>query len=210
MPQLIVGLDPVALLRESRRSAVPDPAAAAVLAELAGADGLSIGMRTDRRHGQERDLKVLRAMVKTRLQVRVPPTPDSIRIVTPIRPDAVVLVPERPESLAHETGFDLTVGAASLGESASALREAGEAVDQNDVETAIDSLQQIGRLLTGLRREQAGLESDPELGADVAMLEEYVALLSTGAIDDPGLRTQLAESLLYASRLKVLPPPFTN
>ena len=125
MPELIVALDQVALLRESRHSSEPDPAAAGVLAELAGADVLSLGLRTDRRHVQERDVKVLRAVCRGRLQVRVPPTPESLRIVAPVRPDSVVLVPERTDLLAHESGFDLTVGAASLGEAATALKEAG-------------------------------------------------------------------------------------
>jgi pyridoxine 5-phosphate synthase len=125
MPELVVALDQVALLRESRRSAAPDPAAAAVLAELAGADALSVGLRTDRRHAQERDVKVLRSICRSRLQVRVPPTPESIRIIAPIRPDSVVLVPERSDLISLDAGFDLTVGAASLGEAATALREAG-------------------------------------------------------------------------------------
>jgi pyridoxine 5-phosphate synthase len=125
VPELIVALDQIALLRESRHSREPDPAAAGLLAELAGADALSVGLRTDRRHAQERDLKVLRATCRTRLQVRVPPTPESIKIIAPIRPDAVVLVPERSDLIAHESGFDLTVGGGSLADAATALREAG-------------------------------------------------------------------------------------
>jgi len=124
-PDLIVGLDAVASLRESRRSSVPDPAAAALLAELGGAAGLSIGLRTDRRHGQERDVKVLRAMVHARLQVRVAPTPDSVKVVAPMRPDQVVLGPERPDSLLHE-GQDLVLqGTGAVGEAIASLREAG-------------------------------------------------------------------------------------
>ena len=105
MPELIVALDQVALLRESRHSAEPDPAAAGVLAELAGADALSLGLRTDRRHVQERDVKVLRAVCRGRLQVRVPPTPESIRIVAPIRPDSVASIVETtPGSITPNTG----------------------------------------------------------------------------------------------------------
>lgn len=123
--ELVAALDTLALVREARRGTEPDPAAAAVLAELAGADGISVGLRTDRRHVQERDVKVLRATVKTRLQVRIAPTPESIKIVTPIRPDLVVLVPERAESLGHETGHDLAVAGGIIAEAAGALREAG-------------------------------------------------------------------------------------
>src|SRR5437773_3562526 len=124
MPELIVGLDAVALMREARRSSEPDPLAAAMLVELAGASGVSLGLRSDRRHGQERDAKGLRAAVKTRLMLRVAPTPESIRTVAPIRPDAVVLGPERPDSLAHE-GHDLVLGGGGLSEAIHSLREAG-------------------------------------------------------------------------------------
>jgi pyridoxine 5-phosphate synthase len=124
MPDLIVGLDSIAHVREARRGVEPDPAAAAVLAEMAGAGGISLGLRADRRHGQERDAKVLRATVKTRLQIRIAPTPEAIRIVAPMRPDHVVLGPERPDSVAHE-GYDLVLGSSSVAEAITSLREAG-------------------------------------------------------------------------------------
>ena len=123
--ELIVGLDALALLREARRSSEPDPAAAAVLAELAGVDAISVGLRTDRRHVQERDVKVLRATCKVRLQVRIAPTPESIKVITPIRPDLVVLVPERSDALGHEAGHDLAMSGAVIKDAANALKEAG-------------------------------------------------------------------------------------
>lgn len=123
-PELVVGLDSIAFAREARRSMEPDPAAAALLAELAGATGVSLSLRTDRRTGQERDAKVLRATVRTRLFLRVAPTPEAIKIVAPIRPDLVVLGPERPDTLVPE-GQDLTLSPGSLGEAVATLREAG-------------------------------------------------------------------------------------
>ena len=71
---------------------------------------------------------MLRAIMKTSLQIRLPPTPESIKIVAPLRPDSVVLVPEAPDALSVDSGFDLTLGAVSLGEAATALKEAGLAV----------------------------------------------------------------------------------
>jgi pyridoxine 5-phosphate synthase len=124
MPELVVGLDSIAFAREARRSTEPDPAAAAVLAELAGAGGVSLSLRTDRRTGQERDAKVLRAVVRTRLFVRVPPTPEALKVVAPIRPDHVVLAPERPDTLVPE-GHDLTLSPGALGEAVATLKEAG-------------------------------------------------------------------------------------
>jgi pyridoxine 5-phosphate synthase len=124
IPELIVGLDSVALVRESRRAAEPDPAAAALLAEIGGAGGISIGLRTDRRTGQERDARILRATVRTRLQIRIPPTPDSLKVVAPLRPDHVLLGPERPDMIAQE-GQDLVLGSGALTEAVASLREAG-------------------------------------------------------------------------------------
>ena len=124
MAELIVSLDAVALARESRRAGEPDPVAAAVLAELAGAGGISLGLRTDRRHGQERDAKVLRASVRTLLQMRIAPTPESVKVVIPVRPDQVVLGPERPDTLTQE-GYDLSMASGSVAEAATSLREAG-------------------------------------------------------------------------------------
>ena len=124
MPELIVGLDSIALTRESRRSAEPDPAAAALLAEIGGAGGISLGLRTDRRTGQERDAKVLRAVVRSRLQIRIAATPDAVKVVAPIRPDHVLLGPERPDTIAHE-GYDLVLGSGAVTEAIGSLREAG-------------------------------------------------------------------------------------
>jgi pyridoxine 5-phosphate synthase len=125
MTPLLVGLDALALLRECTRATTPDPAAAAVLAELGGAAGVAIGLRTDRRHSQERDAKVLRALVHGRLQLRIPPAAESLKVVAPIRPDAVVLVPERADELAQRVAFDLALAGSQVGEAAKVLREAG-------------------------------------------------------------------------------------
>lgn len=186
MPELIVALDQVALLREARRSSEPDPASAAVLAELAGADALSVGLRTDRRHVQERDIKVLRAICRTRLQVRLPPTPESIRVIAPIRPDSVVLVPERSDLVALDAGFDLTVGAASLGEAATALREAGLPVsvliepDREQVKAA-HRLGFTGVCLTGARAGAARLAGTE--ARELERLDESLRLATKLGLD---------------------------
>ena len=85
MPELLIGLDGWALLRQSRAMGEPDVVAAAALAHLAGADGVTVGLRSDRKHVQLRDVQLLRSTVQAKLQVRIPPTPESIKTTSPFR-----------------------------------------------------------------------------------------------------------------------------
>ena len=97
MAKLIVQLDPVATLREAGKSAVPDPAAAAILAELGGADGIAVHLREDRRSIQDRDLRVLRKVVHTRFVFKMAPTSEMLGVALNIKPDIVILLPEMRE-----------------------------------------------------------------------------------------------------------------
>lgn len=192
MPELIVGLDAVALLREARRSAEPDPAAAAMLAELGGAGGVSIGLRTDRRTGQERDAKVLRATVRSRLQVRIAATPDSVKVVAPIRPEQVLLGPERPDTLAQD-GHDLVLGSGAVTEAVASLREAGLdalVVIEPDLEQvkAAHRLGVAGVCVTGTRLASARLRESEEREVDA--VDRCVRLASK-----LGLVTQVGHGL---------------
>src|SRR5512141_1344450 len=105
--RLGVNVDHVATLRQSRRTAYPDPVQAALLAELAGADQITIHLREDRRHIQERDLEVLRKTVQTRLNLEMAATPEMVKIAYAARPDMCTLVPERREELTTEGGLDV-------------------------------------------------------------------------------------------------------
>ena len=91
--KLSVNVDHVATLREARKIDQPDPVLAAGMAELAGADGVTIHLRGDRRHIKERDLEVLRRTVKTHLNVEMAATQEMLRIACELRPDMVTLVP---------------------------------------------------------------------------------------------------------------------
>lgn len=105
--KLSVNIDHIATLRQARKGKDPDPVAAAVLAELAGASGITVHLRQDRRHIQERDLYMLRETVKGILNVEVALTDDAINVMRAVKPDQVTLVPERPEELTTEGGLDL-------------------------------------------------------------------------------------------------------
>src|SRR5260221_13837965 len=104
--RLGVNIDHVATVRQARRARVPDPAQAAMLAEAAGAHGITVHLRADRRHIQDRDLDVLKEVVKTRLNVELAGTTEMTTIALAIKPAQVTLVPERPEEVTTEGGLD--------------------------------------------------------------------------------------------------------
>ncbi|WP_035985448.1 pyridoxine 5'-phosphate synthase [Leptolyngbya sp. KIOST-1] len=107
MPTLGVNIDHVATIRQARRTVEPDPVAAAVLAELAGADGITVHLREDRRHMQDRDVRLLRQTVRTHLNLEMAATDEMVAIALDVRPDYVTLVPERREEVTTEGGLDV-------------------------------------------------------------------------------------------------------
>jgi pyridoxine 5-phosphate synthase len=107
MPTLGVNIDHVATIRQARRTVEPDPVAAAVLAELAGAEGITVHLREDRRHMQDRDVRLLRETVRTHLNLEMAATDEMVKIALEIKPDYVTLVPERREEVTTEGGLDV-------------------------------------------------------------------------------------------------------
>jgi pyridoxine 5-phosphate synthase len=107
MTKLSVNVDHVATLREARKAQEPDPVAAAIAAEIAGVDGITIHLRGDRRHIQDRDLKILRGVVKTSLNLEMAATEEMVEKALKIKPDMVTLVPEKEGELTTEGGLDV-------------------------------------------------------------------------------------------------------
>jgi pyridoxine 5-phosphate synthase len=105
--KLSINVDHIATVREARGGNEPDPVAAAAIAELAGCDGITIHLRSDRRHTKERDLELLRRTVKTRLNLEMGATEEMVEIARKVRPHQVTLVPESPDELTTEGGLDL-------------------------------------------------------------------------------------------------------
>jgi pyridoxine 5-phosphate synthase len=126
--RLGVNIDHVATVRQARRAPEPEPVAAAVLAELAGADGITVHLRGDRRHIRERDVDLLRQVLSTRLNVEMAATPEMIAIVKRIGPAQVTLVPERPNELTTTGGLNITRHKAGLKKAVARLQRAGIAV----------------------------------------------------------------------------------
>jgi len=107
VPKLSVNVDHVATLRQAREGKNPDPVAAAIIAEMAGADGIIVHLREDRRHIQDRDLEVLRQTIKTKLNLEMANTEEIIQIALRMKPDMVTFVPERRQELTTEGGLDV-------------------------------------------------------------------------------------------------------
>ncbi|MBX5480688.1 MAG: pyridoxine 5'-phosphate synthase [Myxococcaceae bacterium] len=106
--RLGVNVDHVATLRQARRSTYPDPVTAAAMAELAGAHQITIHLREDRRHIQDRDLRILRETVQTQLNLEMAATQDMVKVAYEHKPDMVTLVPERREEVTTEGGLDVS------------------------------------------------------------------------------------------------------
>lgn len=124
MPTLGVNIDHIATLRQARRTVEPDPVAAAVLAELGGADGITVHLREDRRHIQDRDVRLLRQTVRTHLNLEMAATDEMVAIALEICPDYITLVPERREEVTTEGGLDVAGQQSRMGQIVETLQSA--------------------------------------------------------------------------------------
>jgi pyridoxine 5-phosphate synthase len=125
LAKLGVNIDHVATVRQARFGAEPDPVHAAVFAEIGGADGITIHLREDRRHIQDRDLRILRQTVKTPLNLEMAVSDEIISIALDVRPNMVTLVPEKREELTTEGGLDVKRGSAKVADAVKTLRAGG-------------------------------------------------------------------------------------
>ncbi len=116
MIKLGVNIDHVATIRQARRECEPDPVWAAVVTELAGADAITVHLREDRRHIQDRDVEILRKTIQTKLNLEMANEKSIIEIAAKIKPDQVTLVPEKREEITTEGGLDVTRNLSSLTE----------------------------------------------------------------------------------------------
>jgi pyridoxine 5-phosphate synthase len=123
--RLAINVDHFATLREARRATEPEPVLAALLAEQAGAEGVVCHLRSDRRHIKERDLKLLRDAIKTKLNMEMAATEEMLKVALEIKPDVVSLVPERHEELTTEGGLNVVSNRTRLVPAIKKLKAAG-------------------------------------------------------------------------------------
>jgi len=167
MPALHVNVDHVATVRQARRTTAPDPVHAAVLAELGGADGITVHLREDRRHIGDRDVRILRETVQTRLNLEMAPTAEMCRIAAELKPDVAMLVPEKREEITTEGGLDVFAHETRVRDAVNKLHDAGLPVslfldpEEKQIDVAAELKVQTVELHTG-RYADATTEADRE------------------------------------------------
>ena len=195
MLTLGVNIDHVATIRQARRTVEPDPIAAAVLAELAGADGITVHLREDRRHIQYRDVYVLRQTVRTHLNLEMAPTDEMVAIALNIKPNYVTLVPEKREEVTTEGGLDVAGQSERMSEIVAKLQGASIPVslfidaEPTQLDAAAKTKAKFIELHTGRYAE----------ASDEASREKELALLAKGCEQAiaAGLRINAGHGLTY-------------
>jgi pyridoxine 5-phosphate synthase len=122
--RLAVNIDHIATIREARKTNEPDPVAAATLCELAGAQGITVHLRGDRRHIQDRDVELLRRTVTTHLNIEMAATSEMMRIAQTVKPHMVTLVPERKDEVTTEGGLDVVLHSGNVEKAIAQLLDA--------------------------------------------------------------------------------------
>ena len=125
MVRLGVNIDHVATVRQARKTVEPDPVGAATIAEMAGADQITIHLREDRRHIQNRDARLIREVVQSALNLEMAATPEMQEIALALHPDSITLVPERREEVTTEGGLNLKSAGPAVAEMILTLKDAG-------------------------------------------------------------------------------------
>jgi pyridoxine 5-phosphate synthase len=195
MAHLCVNIDHIATLRQARLEIEPDPVAAALLVESAGASGITVHLREDRRHIQDRDVELLRQVVKSKLNLEMAATPEMVQIAKRIKPDECTLVPEKREELTTEGGLDVVGQLTRLQEVCAQLEEAGIVVslfinpDTAQIVAASQSGAQFVELHTG-RYAHAKAEAQ--------IRREYAELVTAAQLaQSKGLRVNAGHGLTY-------------
>ena len=183
--KLGVNIDHVATVREARKAQEPEPVAAAILAELGGADGITIHLRADRRHIKDRDLRILRQVVKTKLNLEMAATEGMIKIALDVRPHQVTLVPEKPNEVTTEGGLDVKNNKEMVAQAVERLKGGSITVsifidpDPVQVKAAKESGADAIEIHTGLYAEARGDERKNEYKkiVDAAQLAQNLGLV---------------------------------
>jgi pyridoxine 5-phosphate synthase len=203
--RLGVNVDHIATLREARRGREPDPVAAAVLAELAGADGITVHLRGDRRHIQDRDVELLRRSIGTRLNLEAAATPQMVTVAATHKPDTVTLVPERREEVTTEGGLDVLLNQNLVRKTAQDLKAAGVAVSVF-VDPDYDQIKAIAKLEIGLIEINTAKYSEAVKPSQAKIEAEAVSQCARAAVK-LGLKVFAGHGLNYRNVRRIVEIP---
>jgi pyridoxine 5-phosphate synthase len=173
-----VNIDHVATLRNARGTAYPDPVFAAALAEQAGAEGITVHLREDRRHITDRDVEILRQTIKTRMNLEMAVTEEMLTIACRIKPQFVCLVPEKRQEVTTEGGLDVASQVARIRDAVERLAAVGTQVslfidaDHAQIDAAVESGAPYIEIHTG---RYADAETEAEQQAELARITEAAA-----------------------------------
>jgi len=174
MIRLGVNVDHVATLRQARRIDVPDPVEAALLAERAGADGITVHLREDRRHIQERDVRLLRERARSKVNLEMGVTSEMVAFAESVKPNDACFVPEKREELTTEGGLDVVSHKAKIKEAVERLQGRGIHVslfidpEPAQIDTAKEASAHAVEIHTGKYCDAVGAEREKQLQAIIA------------------------------------------
>ena len=175
-----VNIDHVATLRQARLGIEPEPVMAASLAILGGADGITVHLREDRRHINDRDLDLLKSFLPVELNLEMAATDEMVKIASKIRPDLVTLVPEKRRELTTEGGLDMKAGRKGLSKAVRTLKDRGMKVslfinpEAEDIEIARETGADMVEIHTGGYANARGARQERELGRVIKAVREAV------------------------------------
>ena len=201
MADLCINIDHIATIRQARGGNEPDPVVAAGIVELAGADGIVIHLREDRRHIQDRDVRIIREVVKTRLTLEMAATDEMIGIAGEIQPDIVTLVPEKRQELTTEGGLDVVGLEESVTDAVSRLHKHGIPVSLfvDPEEAQIEAAARTGAECIEIH---TGRYADAEDSETEDREFEAIAHMASRAVD-LGLRVHAGHGLNYRNTARV-------
>lgn len=185
-----VNIDHIATLRQARGTRYPDPVHAALMAEEAGADGITLHLREDRRHIQDRDVYILKDCLNTRMNLEMAVTEEMINIASEVKPAAVCLVPEKREELTTEGGLDVVGNEANIKDACSRLAKVGSEVslfidaDEKQIDAAVRCGAPVIEIHTGHYADAENLEEQQKELARICKGTAYA--LDKGLIVNAG------------------------
>jgi pyridoxine 5-phosphate synthase len=206
MPQLAINVDHIATIRQARGGVEPDPVLAAGICELAGARGIVVHLREDRRHIQDRDVHLLRQTVKTRLNLEMANVKEIVNIALEIKPDMITLVPEKRKELTTEGGLDVISNEKKLRKTIKKMSEAGIPVsifidpDAAQIEASHDIGATYVELHTG---RYCDAENEKERDKEFHLIEQAAEFAF-----EAGLRVNAGHGLDYRTTTRIAAIPF--